>query len=280
MDKMDKMDKMERTELGQFKSYKEVLNFTPRSVWDINARTKEIKEIFEDDLEKHSCKRTKDGVAVSIKRNFSVFNPILGKNILKIWSNDNDIVLDPFAGRDRALICNYYNRNYIGFEISLNTYLKLNEKLNNWKYLNSNYTVCVYNKNGLLLNEVKDNSVDFIFSCPPYWDKEKYESCEGQVSDIKTENEWKETISILAKNCYLKLKSNKFAVFVIADIRRNGKMIPLHSQWIDAFLNSGFLMKDIVINKLNPMNCSGINGYLKSRIMWKTHEYILVFQKG
>ena len=100
-------------ELGEFKSYKDVLDFVPRSVWEINGRTKEIKELFVDDVEKHTCVR-EDGYATSINQKFSVFNPTLGINILKIWSKVGDRVIDPFAGRDRAIITNYMDRHYIG----------------------------------------------------------------------------------------------------------------------------------------------------------------------
>lgn len=90
-----------KKELGDFKSYKEVLDFFPRSVWEINSRSKEIKQIFEDDLEKHTCERTENGIPISIHQKLSVFNPNLGINILKIWSNVGDNVIDPFSGRDR-----------------------------------------------------------------------------------------------------------------------------------------------------------------------------------
>ena len=267
-----------KKELGNFKSYKEVLDFVPRSVWDINSRTKDIKTIFEDDLDKHECKRTKDGIAVSIKQKYSVFNPILGMNILKIWSNVGDKVIDPFSGRDRAIISNYMDRHYTGFEISPKTYNLVNNKIQKWKHLNSNYKIKLFNSDGTKLIEVKENEFDFCFSCPPYWTVEKYESVEGQISDIKTESEWRQSINRLASNLSKVLKSNKYAAFVIADMRKDGKMIPLHSHYIEEFNLVGWELKDIIINKINPMNCSGINGYLKNRLMWKTHEYILIFK--
>jgi DNA modification methylase len=267
------------TQLGSFKSYKEVLDFVPRSVWECNSRTKEIKGLFVDDVEKHTCTRTNEGYATKIQQKFSVFNPTLAINILKIWSNDNDIVLDPFAGRDRALICNWMNRHYVGYEISPKTFTQLGNKMDEWKNRNNNFNIQIHNADGTTLGGVTDESFDLIFSCPPYWDKEKYESCEGQISDIKKEEDWKTKIKDCANACFSKLKKDKFAVFVIADIRKNGKMIPLHSHWIDAFLQAGFNLKDIVVNKTNPMNCSGINGFLRNRIMWKSHEYVLVFKK-
>jgi DNA modification methylase len=268
----------QRKELGDFSSYKEVLDFIPRSVWEVNGRTKAIKEMFKDDLEKHKCKRTEDGHAVSIKQKFSVFNPILGANILKIWSNIGDNVIDPFAGRDRALITNFMMRHYVGYEISPTTFTKLEKKVETWQYRDEDYNIKLHNDDGTLLKNEQSNMYDFSYSCPPYWNKEKYESVAGQISDLSTEEEWKESIGRCALNLKNCLKPNKYAAFVIADIRDKGKMIPLHCHWTEAFLSKGFALKDIIINKTNPMNNSGINTFLRNRIMQKSHEYILVFQ--
>ena len=173
-------------ELGNFKSYKEVMDFFPRSVWEINSRKKDIKEIFQDDLEKHECIRTPEkGYPVSIKQKFSVFNPNLGINILKIWSNEGDAVIDPFAGRDRAIITNYMKRHYNGYEISPNTFKLVTQKIKSWKHLDTNYTCTINLGDGTNIRE--DTVYDFCYSCPPYWFKERYESVLGQISDIKTE---------------------------------------------------------------------------------------------
>jgi len=271
-------------ELGNFKSYKEVLDFVPRSVWEINGRTKEIKQMFLDDVTKHTCKRTKKGIAVSIKQNYSVFNPILGMNILKIWSNKNDNVIDPYAGRDRALITNFMQRNYHGLEICPKTFNQLKQKIKNWQYKNTQYFCEVFLEDGTkpfpdnypILNE---SYYDFCYSCPPYWFKESYEEVPGEISHLKTEMEWRTAITKCASYLSRVLKDKAYAVFVLADIRHKGHLIPLHSHWIEEFINSGFKLKDIVINKTNPMTCAGINGYLRNRIMQKSHEYLLVFQK-
>lgn len=266
-----------KKQLGVFTSYKDVVDFVPRSVWNINSRTKEIKELFEDDLEKHVCKRN-EGYAVAIEQKFSVFNPHLGIEILKIWSNIGDRVIDPFAGRDRALITNFMDRHYTGFEISKKTFNQVEKKIKAWKHLNKKFECKMINGDGTDLFRLDPDSFDFCYSCPPYWSKEKYESCKGQLSDIKTEKEWREAISRTAVSLRVVLKKNAYAVFVIADIRDKGRMIPLHSHWIEEFISDGWNLKDIIINQTNPMNCSGINGFLKNRIMWKTHEYVLVFK--
>lgn len=49
----------------------------------------------------------------------AVFPLQLAKDQIKSWSNEGDIILDPFIGSGTvALACIEYNRRYIGFEIS------------------------------------------------------------------------------------------------------------------------------------------------------------------
>jgi DNA modification methylase len=271
-----------KKELGDFRSYREVLDFVPRSVWDVNSRTDEIKTVFEDDVEKHRAQRTKKGYAVSIEQEYSVFNPLLGINILKIWSNVGDRVIDPFAGRDRALIANFMERHYKGYEISPKTYKQLATKIKRWPHFDNEYDCKVTLEDGvLLLDDIhKGERYDFCYTCPPYWFKEKYESVSGQISDIKTLDEWKLIIFRSGLSLQAVLKPHKYVAIVIADIRHKGVLIPLHSHWIDGYQSAGLKLKDIVINKTNPITAAGINGYLRNRIMQKSHEYVLIFQKS
>lgn len=169
------------------------------------------------------------------------------------------------------------DRNYTGYEISPNTFYQLKEKVAKWKYINNNFDIELFNYDGTLLNQSKDSQFDFCYSCPPYWFKEKYESVKGQLSDCN-EFEWKKAIDTLAINLHRKLKVGSYCVFVIADIRHNKKLIPLHCDFIQSFLMCGFSLKDIVINKTNPMQVSGINGFLRNKITLKSHEYVLVFK--
>ena len=266
-------------ELGIFKSYKEVMDYFPRSVIEINGRAKWIKEMFVDDLEKHICGRTDGGVPISINQKLSVFNPALGMEILKVWSKVGDKVIDPFAGRDRAIITNFMERHYTGYEISPLTYKATKKKITAWKHRNKAYTIDYKKGDGIWLSGEEPATYDFCYSCPPYWNKEKYESVKGQLSDM-TYADWKSSILNLAENLKPLLKKDAYAVFVIADIRDKGEMLSLHSDWIYAFKQEGWKLHDTIINRTNPINVSGINGYLRNRFFMKSHEYLLVFKNS
>jgi len=269
-----------KKQLGKFKSYKDVLDFFPRSIWEINSRTKELKEIFTDeDVDKVSCIRTPEfKYPVKTKAGFSVFNPRVGINILKIWSNIGDKVIDPFGGRDRALITNYMDRHYTGYEISKKTVDNTMKKIINWKHKNKKYNMNIILGDGTTLEKEKENTFDFCYTCPPYWFKEKYESTQGQLSDIKNENEWLDSINRTGKNLKRVMKKDKYIVIITGDIRYKKKLIPLHSQWIQEFEKNNLFLKDIIILRTYPITFVGVNGYLRNRIMQKSHEYILVFK--
>ena len=255
------------------------MSYFPRSVIEINGREKWVKEMFVDDLDKHTCKRSEGGIPVSIKQRLSVFNPLLGMEILKVWSKVGDRVIDPFAGRDRALITNFMERHYSGYEISPKTFKATTKKILRWKHLNKNYSIDYELGDGTKLEQSKPDYYDFCYSCPPYAFKEKYESVDGQISDMGYV-EWIKSIERLATNLKLKLKKGSYAVFVIADIRDQGEMLPLHVDWITGFKKVGWKLHDTVINKTNPINVSGINGYLRRGFFMKSHEYLLVFKNN
>ena len=67
-------------------------------------------------------------------------------------------------------------------------------------------------------NHVDDNSVDFIFSCPPYHDLEVYTDDDRDLSRMSYDKFMDNYRKIIHK-CYSKLKDNRFAGFVITELR-------------------------------------------------------------
>ena len=60
----------------------------------------------------------------------AVFPETLPAELIKAFSNENDLVYDPFMGSGTtALVCNKLNRNFIGSEISLEYCEISNERL-------------------------------------------------------------------------------------------------------------------------------------------------------
>lgn len=269
------------------RSFSAKYGFLPLSVWDLGWTKSKTLQIFCADTlgegELYTKYKSSDGTEkTSSSKGLSQFHPDLAKRIIEFWSEPGDKILDPFAGRVRALIARAYNRNYTGYDISPKACSMLNEKLNTQKTLQTNTNITIINDDSANINY--DNEFDMVFSCPPYWNVEDYnklyeENMAGQLSSMSNYKGFLDKLFVIVGKCYTALKPGKFAVFVVNDFRRDGVLIDFHADVIRLFKGSGFKMHDIVIRKVNTMVSMKIDQCVANKFMVKTHEYILVFQK-
>lgn len=210
---------------------------------------------------------------------FSEFNPTVAENIINFWSRENDIILDPFAGRTRCLISTFKNRNYIGFEISKDVYNKTTESI--YENLSGELIPKLYNEDAFNIDEKNLPLVDFIFTCPPYHDIEKYESCEGQLSDIKDYNEFLGRYKEIMGKATNLLKKNKYCALVIGDFRKKGKYYTFHLDTIKMMEELGLKLHDLIIIQSVTFDIANkrFGGIKKYDMTSKVHEYLLIFKK-
>jgi len=230
-------------------------------------------------------KGTKDPLAnINSFRNvrgkyFSEFNPTIAENIINFWSDKGDIILDPFAGRTRCLIATLKKRKYIGFEISKEVYQKTLEAI--YPHLSGELIPKLYNEDSFNIDKKNLPEVDFIFTCPPYWNLEKYESCDGQLSDIKDYeiflNRFKE---IMGKSTRL-LKKDKYVALVVGDFRKNKTYYTFHCDVIEMMIELGLKVHDIITIQSVTFDIANkrFGGLKKYKITSKVHEYLLIFKK-
>jgi len=129
----------------------------------------------------------------------------------------------------------------------------------------------------------KNRNYDMIFSCPPYYDLEKYSDEQGELSALETYEEFLDKYNSIISECVYRLQDNRFAVFVVSDIRdKKGFYRNLVGDTKSAFINNDMeLYNDIIfltaIGGL-PLRC-GIP-FKKYRKVGRAHQNILVFYKG
>jgi len=261
---------------------KEKYGFLPTSVWHL-SKSNELNDWFKDKSDVRTSKRTDGSFLPNYK--LSEYNPNVAERIVKYWSNEEDIIFDPFAGRaTRGIISAKLNRKYVGCEVSKSTFdwtnetlYKLSQKLG-YEYFQDN--IYLINADGCIYHEeLPSDNFDLVFTCPPYWKLEKYETCAGQLSDCKTYKEFMVKITECIQQCNRVLKQDKFSIWTVADWRNNG-YYNFHSDVISAHLANGFVLWDIVINVLNSPFVSFKAAFNdKYKYTGKSHEYILVFKK-
>ena len=152
------------------------------------------------------------------------------------------------------------------------------QRLNTYKYKPE-----VRNADSRTIDAIEE--FDMVFSCPPYWDVEDYnklygENLGGSLSEIKTYADFLHVYQHIIAKCHRALKPGKYAVWVVGDIRRDKTLIPFAADSIRIFMEVGFTLHDVIINKLNSMSVMGVGSALDNKYTPKMHEYILVFKKN
>lgn len=267
---------------------RETYGFLPISVWNV-LKSPTWTKLIQDKNDVRGSRRVGQDRGHPTFARYSEFNPDLAERIIRYWSDEEDLIVDPFGGRaTRAIVAISLKRNYIGYEIAPSAYRFTNERLDYIKeraeyefdFDNQLGEAKIILGNGCRMSDVPNEAADLIFTCPPYHNLEKYESIEGQLSDIEKYEDFLERISLCAHHCNRILKPEKFAVWVVADWRKDGKFKCFHKDCIDIFLGQGFGLWDIVINwfpgqfvYLNIERCE------ERKHTSKTHEYVLVFKK-
>jgi len=212
----------------------------------------------------------------------SIFDPVLCELMYYWFCPQNGSVLDPFAGGSvRGLIAALTEHQYTGVDIrqeqidanneSTETILT-DEKKPNW--------ICGDSTN---IDKLVDGEFDMVFSCPPYFDLEKYSDNPNDISNMTYENFLKSYREIISKTVKF-LKNNRFAVFVIGDIRdtKTGILRNFVSETIAAFQAAGLHLYNemILVTPCGSLPLRVNTGFSGMRKVGKTHQNILVFYKG
>ncbi len=218
----------------------------------------------------------------------SRFTQNVGKILIKLYSKEKNIVLDPFAGHNsRMELCFQLNRTYWGQDIS-EQFMKANFEVRE--------NLIKEVKNSLLPNryipniELKtgdsrkllfpDSSADFTITSPPYWNLEYYGDETGQLGLSKTYQEFLNNIQLVMKENHRCLKVGSFCVWFVNDFRKNGEFYNYHGHTIQLMRKAGFSQFDIMIVDLGTsIRAAFASQIVETKILPKRHEYALIFRK-
>ena len=133
-----------------------------------------------------------------------------------------------------------------------------------------------------IADHLQPESQDLIFSCPPYFDLEKYSDLPNDASNQK---DYQSFINILdnaftgAIKC---LKNNRFAVIVMSDVRdKKGYYLPICDDITRIFAKNGMSLYNeiILVNVAGTAQIRAASA-MKNRKVVRTHQEVLVFYKG
>lgn len=208
----------------------------------------------------------------------TLLNPLFCMSALNIWSEKDDIVLDPFGNRgNTGMIANLMQRHAISNDIVPEYYEQMVAlgKKRRWK----NYRwdcICGDARNLSL----EDESIDCVYTSPPYWRQERYIEVDGSLGELDTYEKFLEGWNDSIKEMYRVIKPDKFVCIVIGDFRYNGQLINYSGDTIDLAKRTGFNYWDWVTLCLRTRVKQFASKPLKCKHVARSHEILLVFKKG
>ena len=216
-----------------------------------------------------------------LKSDVSIFDPALCELMYHWFCPKNGTILDPFAGGSvRGIVANYLGFKYTGIDIRQEQ-IDSNREQGIEILDSNNQSNWIVGDSDEVLNNI-NKKFNFVFSCPPYADLEKYSDLEKDISNMSYIKFMKAYESIINKSCKL-LKSGGYACFVVGEIRdKKGNYIGFVPDTIKAFKKAGMNYYNESILLTSGLGAAGMRaaGNMKSQKLVKVHQNVLIFKKN
>lgn len=218
------------------------------------------------------------------------------KMLLETFTQPGDLVADPFAGTGTILgVAAALNRNAVGYEINEELRNAIAESL---EFRDAEQPLCMMpaeavpprwiTSNSLNLeSHVEPESVDLVFSCPPYADLEVYSDMPDDLSAVCDRDgyaKFLEQYREIIRKAVARLKPNRFCVWVVGDVRdkETGRIRGFIPDTIKAFEDAGaaYYNDAILVTALGSLPMRAGKIFTSKRKLGRTHQNVLVFIKG
>ena len=211
----------------------------------------------------------------------SLFDPVLAEVLCKWFTPEKGAyIFDNFAGdTQKGLVFAMCGHRFKGIELRQEQ-VDINNKVIADSELPIEY-VCDDGQN--VARHFEPESQDMFFTCPPYYDLEKYSDLPNDASNQRTYEEFINIIERGFKAAYNCLKPNRFAIVVLGDVRNkeNGAYYDFGGDIKRIFKECGaHLYNELVLVEVPSTSGMRAPRYMESRKVAKTHQYIFVFFKG
>jgi len=210
----------------------------------------------------------------------SIFDPVLCELSYRWFCPDGGKILDPFAGGSvRGVVAGVLGYQYEGIDLRLDQVEANRKQANVLQIKDVNWHSGDSNE---VLDEVEFKDVDFVYSCPPYADLEKYSDDPKDLSNMDYAD-FKEVYFSIIKKSVDQLKDDRFACFVVGDVRdKKGFYYNFVSDTIQAFKEAGMELYNeiILVNVVGSLAIRVRRQFNGGRKIGKMHQNVLVFYKG
>lgn len=225
-------------------------------------------------------------------QSISTFDPYLCELMYRWFSVDGSTVLDPFAGGVvRGAVAAILGRNYFGIDLSpeqvtadIEQYASICEK-----YSNISGECCWIQGDSEKVLPTVDKKYGMVFTCPPYYNLERYTYEPGELSRLPSYEAFIEKYTSILKLTADRLEDNSFFVIVVSEVRETFKDVA-RSNYVGLVPDTIHILRDecflhyyneiILENAVGSLPVRVPRSFIKTRKVGRQHQNVLVFYKG
>lgn len=208
----------------------------------------------------------------------SILDPVLCEVLLSWFGKQGGKCLDPFAGDTSfGFVAATKGFDFTGIELRPEQ-VAVNQ--NRCDGMTARY-ICDDGQN--VGKHIAPDSVDFLFSCPPYYDLEIYSDRADDASNQETYEGFFKILDNAFSDAIKCLKDNRFAAIVVSNIRN--KKTGFYRNFVDdvirLFQRNGmeFYNDIILVDSLGSAPRRAAHNMTYRKVV-KVHQNVLVFYKG
>lgn len=212
-----------------------------------------------------------------LSTNATAMPPELVGFFVKFYGVEGKVYLDPFAGHGvRAQVAHATGMEYWGKDASAEFVGFIRSFV---PKLTHPERVHIFLGDSRDPYEVPDGIGDFCFTSPPYWDAEWYGDEKEQLARCPTYGAFIESMGEIGAAWLPKFRPGAICVVNVGDLRRDGALLPYHSDLTVAWRAAGWAVHDIwIIDGLATLRRAFAVGSVRARVAPRVHEYALVFR--
>lgn len=212
----------------------------------------------------------------------SIFDPVLCELSYRWFCPEGGRIIDPFAGGSvRGVVAGILGYDYAGIDLRKEQ-VEANKKQAEVLNIDADAVKWFAGDSNEVLDEIDFKDIDFVYSCPPYADLEKYSDDPKDLSNMDYAD-FKEVYFSIIKKAVAQLKDDRFACFVVGDVRdKKGFYYNFVSDTIQAFKDTGmeYYNEIILVNVVGSLAVRVRRQFNGGRKIGKMHQNVLVFYKG
>ena len=209
-------------------------------------------------------------------------SPDVVRNLILRYSKEWDLLLDPMIGWwTTAVECKLLDRHLLAYDINPDA-LEITKKALDFAHKSKSKITLKLNDTRVL-DFLKNESIDFILTHPPYADIINYsdKKIEKDISNIHDIDKFCDEMELAAKEYFRVLKPWKFCAILMWDTRRNKLYQPMAFKLMERFLKVWFKLKEDIVKVQH--NCKAtwfrVKKSQEANFLLIMHEHLFVFQK-